>query len=59
MKLYQGYKSAKISLPKLIKQGILEDQIKNCIAQNTVKGSNILNFTKQNTKFYIKRQKKS
>ena len=32
MEPYQGYKSAKISLPKLIKQGILEDQIKNCIA---------------------------
>ena len=28
MEPYQGYKSAKISLPKLIKQGILEDQIK-------------------------------
>ena len=32
MEPYQGYKSAKISLPKLIKQEILEDQIKNCIA---------------------------
>ena len=32
MEPYQGYKSAKISLPKLIKQGISEYQIKDCIA---------------------------